>query len=193
MNEKNRLRREIKQLYKTIDRNELNRLSLALSNNLRTFLQSQSFKFSENFTFGAFAPMNDEVKWQLALDDFSDRSCFPGIANGDMAFFQTPISELELVKDFGFEILCPKKDAPIVVPDLLIVPGRAFSLNGDRLGRGKGFYDRYLHHYGGLKIGVCLEAQIVDNVPVDSHDQPVEFIVTEKRVICVSDIQIQEK
>lgn len=166
---------------------ELHSLSLDLSHNLRTLLLSGSFKSSEHFIFGAFAPMRDEVRWDLALSDLSDRMSFPGIAEGEMAFFHTPMDELELVSDFGFEILCPEKSAPIVVPEVLIVPGRAFSPKGDRLGRGKGYYDKYLHHFGGLKIGVCLEAQLVEDVPVDSHDQPVDYIVTEKRVICAKD------
>lgn len=162
-------------------------MSFDLSHNLRTFLSSGSFESSEYFIFGAFAPMRDEVQWHLCLDGLLSRASFPGLTKGEMAFFHTPMDELELVKDFGFEILCPKSTAPVVVPEVLIIPGRAFAINGNRLGRGKGFYDLYLHHFGGLKIGVCLEAQLVEDVPVESHDQPVDYIITEKRVICAKD------
>jgi len=51
------------------------------------------------------------------------------------------------------------------------------------LGRGKGFYDRYLENFHGLKIGICLEVQIDESLPVEPHDVLLDYIVTEKRLI----------
>jgi 5-formyltetrahydrofolate cyclo-ligase len=67
--------------------------------------------------------------------------------------------------------------------DAIIVPGLAFDLNKNRLGRGKGCYDKYLKNYNGIKIGLCKEMQIIDEVPVEEHDVKMDYIVTEKRVI----------
>ena len=68
--------------------------------------------------------------------------------------------------------------------DLVIVPGIAFNLNGYRLGWGFGFYDNFLSRLSEKTetIGLAYELQIV-NFPVESHDIPVDKIITEKRII----------
>lgn len=64
-----------------------------------------------------------------------------------------------------------------------IVPGIAFSLDGVRLGYGKGVFDRLLSGRQCLKIGLAYNFQIVDELPQDKHDLVMDVIVTEKRVI----------
>lgn len=73
-------------------------------------------------------------------------------------------------------------DAPYVLadPSWLLIPGVGFDLNGSRLGRGKGFYDRYLHDRDVLKIGLAWSEQIVEQIPVESHDSDMDFIITEE-------------
>jgi 5-formyltetrahydrofolate cyclo-ligase len=67
-------------------------------------------------------------------------------------------------------------------PDLILVPGLAFDLRGGRLGKGKGFYDRYLAGARGLKAGVAYDVQIAEkNLPLDAHDQPMDAVITDKR------------
>lgn len=61
--------------------------------------------------------------------------------------------------------------------DLVIIPGRAFDKNGHRLGRGKGFYDRYLSNYYGIKIGLCYPFQLTDYIPYESFDIPMDKVV----------------
>lgn len=67
-----------------------------------------------------------------------------------------------------------------VEPSWLLVPGVGFDLTGARLGRGGGYYDRYLENRTSLRIGICWSQQIVEKVPVDSHDCYMDFIITEK-------------
>ncbi len=66
-----------------------------------------------------------------------------------------------------------------VKPDWLFIPGVGFGLNGKRLGRGKGYYDRYLENSKALKIGVCWSGQLNEELPVESHDCHMDFIITE--------------
>ena len=85
----------------------------------------------------------------------------------------------------AFGILEPVEDA---VPagdsfDLILVPGLAFDERGRRLGRGKGYYDRFLATATGLRVGVCHDFQIVDSVPREAHDLAMDFLVTPTRVI----------
>jgi len=72
--------------------------------------------------------------------------------------------------------------------DLMIIPGAAFDLRGNRIGYGAGFYDKLLPTFGRLTVGLAFESQIVPEVPADSHDVPVQVIVTEKRVISASKV-----
>ena len=67
---------------------------------------------------------------------------------------------------------------------LVIVPGRAFTKDGKRLGRGKGYYDKYLdkliRKYGKSYItimGVCYKEQIVDDIPIDDHDILMDVVI----------------
>lgn len=68
--------------------------------------------------------------------------------------------------------------------DLLIVPGVAFDRSRNRLGRGGGFYDRFLDLPGlrAQKIALAFDVQIVDTVPVGPHDRPVDLVVTDKEI-----------
>lgn len=71
--------------------------------------------------------------------------------------------------------------------DLIVVPGLAFDLKGFRLGRGGGYYDRFLSGaLVGIVVGLAFSWQIVPAVPVDPWDVPMGAVVTEKGVIRVS-------
>jgi 5-formyltetrahydrofolate cyclo-ligase len=63
--------------------------------------------------------------------------------------------------------------------DLMIVPGVAFTASGDRLGRGKGYYDKYLSRKGfrAYCVGVCYAHQKVEQLPVEPHDRQMDEIV----------------
>ena len=61
--------------------------------------------------------------------------------------------------------------------DLAIIPGVAFDLNGNRLGRGKGYYDRLLPKLSCHTIGICYPYQLIDEVPHEPHDVPVDEII----------------
>ena len=69
--------------------------------------------------------------------------------------------------------------------DLLIVPGVAFDLQGNRLGYGGGYYDRFFERLrpGVPLVALAFELQIVRQVPVEPWDRRMDWLVTEKRVI----------
>ena len=67
--------------------------------------------------------------------------------------------------------------------DLILVPGIAFDLNGYRLGRGKGYYDRLLAEAGGPTCGVAFDEQIVSQIPTEPHDVRLNCILTPTRWI----------
>ena len=67
--------------------------------------------------------------------------------------------------------------------DLQIVPGVVFSKEGYRIGFGGGYYDRYLEGYKGETISLAFEVQLIEAVPIEPHDIPVDWIITENRSI----------
>lgn len=77
---------------------------------------------------------------------------------------------------------------PVAELGLVLVPGLAFDARGNRLGRGAGFYDRFLADpsLSAPTCGVCYEAQLFDDVPVDPWDIPLNLIATEDRLIQIS-------
>jgi 5-formyltetrahydrofolate cyclo-ligase len=80
----------------------------------------------------------------------------------------------------------PLETSPVVEPDVLIIPLLAFDRKGYRLGYGGGFYDRTLEKLRVLKkivaIGVGYSGQEVEAVPHGAHDQPLDYMMTEKEI-----------
>jgi len=74
--------------------------------------------------------------------------------------------------------------AAIETLDLVVVPGLAFDPKGGRLGRGKGFYDRFLQdkHFRGIACGFALEMQVCEKIPLLPHDKKLDMLVTEAAV-----------
>jgi 5-formyltetrahydrofolate cyclo-ligase len=86
----------------------------------------------------------------------------------------------------AFGILEPRGDLPEEAsprPDLILVPGTAFDERGGRVGRGKGFYDRFLEGQTGTRAGLAFEVQILrKKLPLEAHDQLLDALVTERKL-----------
>jgi len=67
--------------------------------------------------------------------------------------------------------------------DLVIVPGMAFDKNKSRLGRGKGYYDKYFMNKNIIKIGVCFDFQLLDKVPTAAFDIKMDKVITSTNII----------
>lgn len=61
--------------------------------------------------------------------------------------------------------------------DLILVPGIGFDKNGNRVGRGKGYYDKLLHNSKAIKVGVCFPFQVFDSIPMEEFDIKMDFII----------------
>ncbi len=68
--------------------------------------------------------------------------------------------------------------------DLIIVPGVCFSEEGARLGRGAGYYDRYISRAkSSVTVGLCRENNLISSINTDEHDEQIDIIITEKRTV----------
>ena len=83
----------------------------------------------------------------------------------------------------AFEIFEPSSTSPIIFPHILLVPLLAFDKRGHRLGYGQGHYDRYLHNHPALTIGIGFKEQEIEEIPHQSHDFPLNYILTEEGLI----------
>lgn len=101
----------------------------------------------------------------------------------DWKSFETEVREHGLSEPVGGTA------AKLSSVDLVLVPGLAFDEGGRRLGRGAGFYDRFIERFKeargskAVALGVCFEAQLVAAIPAEKHDQTLDGVVTEKRVL----------
>jgi 5-formyltetrahydrofolate cyclo-ligase len=161
----------------------------AASAQLCARLKEQSFwKNAASVLF--FAPLPDEANvWPLLEEMGAGEKviALPRFDPADQSYaarrVQNPRSEIG-IGPFG--IREPRAGcAEIVLSrlDLILVPGVAFDLCGRRLGRGRGFYDRLLAEIGGVKCGIAFDEQIVNEVPADSRDVRMNFILTPTRCV----------
>ena len=181
---------ELRQLVKSIltqfEERELFEKSGLLSHHLlgvlKGFLNKDLLKDSEKLFLGGYAPLKDEPDWFLDFEkEFGQNFAFPGISEkGRMIFLKAERKDLVVTKDFGVPLSVPPQKSLEIIPKLLIIPGLAFGKKGERLGRGKGFYDRYLEKFSGIKVGVCFQEQIFDGIPMGPNDQYVDYVVTDK-------------
>ena len=81
---------------------------------------------------------------------------------------------------------CARYPVSLEEIDMVIVPGVAFDAGGRRLGFGGGFYDRFLDKLfpGVVSIALAFECQLKGEIPCEKHDITVDYIITEKRLIC---------
>ena len=135
-----------------------------------------------------YAPLENEINLlPLAL---LARKCGIPVAfprcdkeNGTMQFYT--LSEGQKLSPGAYGISEPPENAPLCVPDrraLCIVPALSYDLDGNRIGYGKGYYDRYLATFPGVTVGVAYASMLLKSVPTEPHDLPVGWLFTERGV-----------
>lgn len=133
-------------------------------------------------TIGIYIPMKDEVDVTSLMFLYQSLGV-PKVRNQEEIDFFLIHGVHELEKG-TFGILEPTSTIWMAPDDfdVIIVPLVAFDSNKNRIGQGKGYYDRYLKQTKALKIGVAFEAQKVEDFEIDEHDVTLDYIVTENKV-----------
>lgn len=105
--------------------------------------------------------------------------------NGKMDFFKIDSPDDLHIGSFGISEpdICDEKRITELEDCLIVVPALCFDKHGNRLGYGKGYYDRYLQNHSLISFGLCYNRLIVDYVPSDAYDKCVNFVVSEKQII----------
>ena len=169
-------------------RREVRRRIKELCNDYRVAAATEIFtKIEQNSHFidakciALFSSMKDEVATEYALEAWSamgKRIVVPRVEGDIMRFYDySP----DTMQEGAFGIMEPTSNDEVAADniDLIIVPARAFTLSGIRLGRGGGFYDKYMSLSGfrAYKIGIAYACQIFDTLPHAPHDIKVDEVV----------------
>lgn len=107
--------------------------------------------------------------------------------NGNMEFFL--INSLDELQEDSFGLLEPNEETSVMLENyknsICILPGFAFDSSGFRIGFGKGFYDRFLQRYTGIKVGVCYNNCLSNTLPRGRFDVPADYLVTHKYILTI--------
>lgn len=131
-------------------------------------------------TIALYASLSDEVISHEAIEYLSShyRIVLPRVAGEDMDFYPYIPNTLQRG---AFGIDEPQGEEPCTPSeiDVIIVPGVAFTKDGKRCGRGKGYYDKYLSREGfrAVKIGICYTEQLAESIPNEPHDITMDCVI----------------
>ena len=171
---KTELRSHIKALKRQHSKEELLEQSKVILNKLECHKS-----FIEAKTVMLYSSLPDEVHTHDFLEKWRNEKkiILPTVVGDDII----PV-ELSKETDFAigdFNILEPQNEPYNGNYDLIVVPGVAFDKNGNRIGRGKGYYDRFLcKHLDVKRIGICFDFQLVDSVPTEDNDIKMDEVIS---------------
>lgn len=178
MDEKREIRREVRRRIGALSTEEKSRAAEQIFSSIETM---ESFRSAESVAL--FAAMNDEVPTAIALERWPQMGkhiVVPRVEGDIMRFYDYSPNGMQRGA-YGIEEPVGDEEFAAGDIDLIIVPARAFTLRGERLGRGGGFYDKYMSQpaFRAAKIGIAFRCQIFDHLPCDKHDICVDSVVFE--------------
>lgn len=186
--QKRRLREELRTKLRQLSREEKS----AQSHDARQLLRNQPVWRGARSVL-LYASMPDEVDVMPLLDE--------ALADGKQVFlprYDAGRDEYHIreVRNSGDDLVPGhhgiREPAPHGAPpdgmrlDFILVPGLGFDNRGGRLGRGKGYYDRLLKVWTGVRCGIGFDCQLCDVIPAEPHDETLKLILTPSRWIVAS-------
>jgi len=148
--------------------------------------QVDSYINSQNIA--CYFPIGSEVDTHSIMLDILElgkNMILPKIIDDNLEFYVIP--NLGKLEKGRFDIMEPKdscKKAEKI--DCILVPTIGISKSGDRLGYGRGYYDKFLSSTNAMKISLTYSKQIIKSIPIDTHDIKIDLIITEDEIIKIS-------
>lgn len=172
--QKCKLRRVIREASRLRDKESL----VAESENIMARLESLDM-FRRASVVGLYWSLDDEVATHEFVRKWSaEKTILLPVVEGDNISFRR-FASCEQMRVGEFNICEPEGDDDESQMDIIVVPGAAFDPDGHRMGRGRGYYDRFLdNHRSVFKVGVCFCYQLVDSVPSEKHDIAMDMVLT---------------
>jgi 5-formyltetrahydrofolate cyclo-ligase len=162
MNTKKQSREDIKNIFSQVNIEDLLTKNTQIQETLLSYIQDNNIK-----RVCIYENMTDEVSTHEIINLLEQQNI--------QLYTPQIIGETEMI------IIDSEYDHYEKEIDLFIVPGRAFTLDGKRLGRGKGYYDRFLSqklYKKSKKIGICYDFQLFAELKTEKHDVSMDLIIT---------------
>ena len=171
-------KKELRNTIKTLKKQHTKEQLLEQSEIILSKLE-QHPDFQEAHIVMIYSALPDEVQTQAFLEKWRHKKkiILTTVVGDD-------IIPVELAENTGFavgdfNILEPQNEPYTGDYDLIVVPGVAFDRNGNRIGRGRGYYDRFLcKHLNVKRIGICFDFQLVDEVPTEPNDIKMDEVIS---------------
>lgn len=179
---KEKLREEILEKRNSLDKKKLKKKSKKIIKRLRKlkeFKKAKTIMFyvskgSEVYTHDIIKKMIKKKKIIVPVTDFKNKD-----------LILSEINDFKELEPGYYNVLEPKnvKEVDINKIDVVIVPGVVFDKKKNRIGYGEGYYDIFLKKAKALKIGLCFDFQLIDEIKKEKYDVAVDVIVTDKYII----------
>lgn len=187
--EKSEIRRKVKNLRSVLLESEKERAADEVFARLE---ETAAFLLADHIM--VYHSLEDELSTLKFLSKWKDRKHFylPRVNGVNLEVLPYEETRLELgafhiEEPTGTNVIDPNE------LELIIVPGVAYDRKGNRLGRGKGFYDRLLSDIDATRIGVGYEFQLFDEIPTETHDVKMDAVITQNQCIIIRDISPKRK
>ncbi len=152
-------------------------------NNIKTILQKLGVK--KNLVLGLYWPLKGEPDLLKLTINSNFLISLPKLREKDMDFVRYELGA-DLVQSFDKKLMQPVSNVK-TIPNIIIIPALAYSLQGYRIGFGYGYYDRYLDRIKNkidiIKIGVCFHQYLHEYLPNEPHDIKMDYIITNQTTI----------
>ena len=186
MKMKDRLRKSIEQKRNTLSTSEVLEKSSRIKKRIfemDLFRDAQTILFY--VSYGNEVYTHDMIKESISL---GKTVVVPKSVTKNNALILSRLTDWNNLEVGAYNILEPKQESIEQVDvesiDLIIVPGVVFDESGNRIGHGKGYYDRLLNDSQNISnIGLAFELQMIDNIESEKHDEKIDVIITEDRIM----------
>ena len=171
-------KKELRTLIKTLKKQHTKEQLFEQSEKILSKLE-QHPDFVNAHSVMLYSALPDEVQTQAFLEKWhlKKQIILPTVVGDDIIPVEFGKDTTFAVGDFN--ILEPQNEPYTGGFDLIVVPGVAFDQRGNRIGRGKGYYDRFLcQHLDVKRIGICFDFQLVDEVPAEPFDIRMDEVIT---------------
>lgn len=172
---KDDIRRYVRARKTMLDEEERHKAASRVFERLR---RMAAFTMAEKILL--YHSLPDELSTREFIDSWSGHKQFflPRVNGVNLEILPYDRSRMHLG---AFRIEEPDGDDTVDISqiDLIVVPAVAYDRSGNRVGRGKGYYDRLLRRSRATTIGVCYDFQLVDEIEIDSHDIPVDIVIAD--------------
>lgn len=147
-----------------------------------TLLELKEFKDAKSVLFYVSTPEEVDTHFPIQTALEQGKKIYVPKTNA-ASLILCPLNAFAELKPGNFGILEPCSGSNPAHPkemDLIVVPGIAFDTKGHRIGYGKGFYDRLLKETKGFKVGLAFNEQLLETVPNEAHDVPLDLLITDQ-------------